>query len=76
MALQINVDGLIHQRKAERIRIEYKSDWNPEPVIHTITAFANSRCSRTLLEQGVLGGVSSDSACSAGLWISILSERS
>lgn len=46
MALQINVDGLIHQRKAERNRIEYKSDWNTEPVVHTITAFANSRSSR------------------------------
>ena len=46
MALQINVYGLIHQRKAERNRIEYKSDWNPEPVVHTITAFANSRSSR------------------------------
>ena len=41
MALPINVDDLIHQRKVERTRIEYQSDWNPEPVIHTITAFAN-----------------------------------
>ena len=41
MALPINVDDLIHQRKVERTRIEYKSDWNPEPVIHSVTAFAN-----------------------------------
>lgn len=41
MALPINVDDLIHQRKVERTRIEYKADWNPEPIIHTITAFAN-----------------------------------
>ena len=41
MALPINVIDLIHQRKVERTRIEYKADWNPEPIIHTITAFAN-----------------------------------
>ena len=41
MALPINVEDLIHQRKVERTRIEYKGDWNPEPIIHTITAFAN-----------------------------------
>ena len=41
MALPINVEDLIHQRKVERTRIEYKADWNPEPIIHTITAFAN-----------------------------------
>ncbi len=41
MALPINVDDLIHQRKVERTRIEYKADWNPEPIMHTLTAFAN-----------------------------------
>ena len=41
MALPINVEDLLHQRKVERTRIEYKADWNPEPLIHTITAFAN-----------------------------------
>lgn len=41
MALPINVVDLIHQRKVERTRIEYKADWNPEPIIHSITAFAN-----------------------------------
>ena len=41
MALPINIDDLIHQRKVERTRIEYKADWNPEPILHTITAFAN-----------------------------------
>ena len=41
MALPINIDDLIRQRKVERTRIEYKSEWNPEPIIHTITAFAN-----------------------------------
>ena len=41
MALPINIEDLIHQRKVERTRIEYKSDWNPEPILHSITAFAN-----------------------------------
>lgn len=41
MALPINVNDLILQRKVERTRIEYKEDWNPEPIIQTITAFAN-----------------------------------
>lgn len=41
MDLPINIEDLIHQRKVERTRIEYKSDYNPEPIIHSITAFAN-----------------------------------
>lgn len=41
MALPINVEELIRSNIVESTRIEYKSDWNPEPVIHSITAFAN-----------------------------------
>ena len=41
MALPVNISDLIHQRVVESTRIEYKGDWNPEPVIHSITAFAN-----------------------------------
>ena len=41
MALPINIEDLLHQRKVERTRIEYKSEWNPEPIIHTLTAYAN-----------------------------------
>ena len=41
MALPINIDDLIRQEKVEGSRIEYKADWNPEPIVHTITAFAN-----------------------------------
>ena len=41
MPLPINVVDLIHQRKVERTRIEYKEGWNPEPIVHTIVAFAN-----------------------------------
>ena len=41
MALPINVKELIENRVVESTRIEYKSDWDPEPIIHSITAFAN-----------------------------------
>ena len=41
MALPINIVDLINHRKVERTRIEYQANWNPEPVVHTIAAFAN-----------------------------------
>ncbi len=41
MTLPVNIEDLLHQRRIEGARIEYKTGWNPEPVIHTITAFAN-----------------------------------
>ncbi len=41
MALPINIDDLIRQRVVESTRIEYKADWNPEPILHSIVAFAN-----------------------------------
>ena len=41
MALPVNIDDLIHHRKVECARIEYKEGWNPERVMHTICAFAN-----------------------------------
>lgn len=41
MALPINIEELIRNNIVESTRIEYKSDWNPEPIIHSITAFAN-----------------------------------
>lgn len=41
MALPVNIVDLIHQRVVESTRMEYKGDWNPEPIIHSITAFAN-----------------------------------
>ena len=34
MALPINIDDLIYQRVVESTRIEYKADWNPEPIVH------------------------------------------
>ncbi|MBR1478227.1 MAG: putative DNA binding domain-containing protein [Lachnospiraceae bacterium] len=41
MALPININDLIYQRTVEQNRIEYKEGWNPEPIIHSISAFAN-----------------------------------
>lgn len=41
MTLPINISDLIHHRKIERTCIEYTAGWNPETVIHSITAFAN-----------------------------------
>ena len=40
-ALPINMDDLINQRVVESTRIEFKGDWNPNPIIHSICAFAN-----------------------------------
>ena len=39
--LPINIDHLLRQRTIEGERVEYKSGWNPQSVLHTICAFAN-----------------------------------
>lgn len=41
MAIPINIEELLRQQVIESARIEYKADWNPEPILHSITAFAN-----------------------------------
>ena len=41
MSLPISIKSLLEQRVVESTRIEYKSDWNPEAVLHSICAFAN-----------------------------------
>ncbi len=41
MAIPVNIDELINQRVVESTRIEFKSNWNPNPIIHSICAFAN-----------------------------------
>ncbi len=41
MSLPVNISDLLYQRIVESTRIEYKTDWNPEPVLHSICAFAN-----------------------------------
>ena len=41
MSLPINISDLIYRRVVENARVEYKADWNPEPILHSICAFAN-----------------------------------
>lgn len=42
MPLPINITDLINRRGGvENARVEYKGDWNPEPILHSICAFAN-----------------------------------
>lgn len=41
MALAVNIKKLIKGQVVETDRIEYKSGWNPENLIHTMCAFAN-----------------------------------
>lgn len=41
MAIPLNIEDLINKRVVESTRIEFKSDWNPNPIIHSICAFAN-----------------------------------
>lgn len=41
MSLPINIADLINRRVVENARVEYKGDWNPEPILHSICAFAN-----------------------------------
>ena len=41
MPLPINIADLIKRRVVENARVEYKADWNPEPILHSICAFAN-----------------------------------
>lgn len=41
MQVPTNIESLIDDRIIEGIRIEYKTGWNPEKILHTICAFAN-----------------------------------
>lgn len=41
MAIPVNINDLINRRVIENARIEFKANLNPEPVLHTICAFAN-----------------------------------
>lgn len=41
MPLPINIDNLIRGHSIESSRLEYKENWNPERILHTICAFAN-----------------------------------
>lgn len=41
MAIPVNIEELINRRVVESSRIEFKSDFNPNAIIHSICAFAN-----------------------------------
>lgn len=41
MALPINVEDLLRQRKVESNRIEFKKGWNPDRIYRSICTFAN-----------------------------------
>lgn len=41
MSLPINIDDLINGTTVEWERIEFKCGWNPNEIMHSITAFAN-----------------------------------
>lgn len=41
MALPINIDEVLLGRSVEWERLEFKENWNPEAVMHTLCAFAN-----------------------------------
>ena len=60
MALPLNIDDLIHQRKVESARIEYKKDWNPEKVLHSVCAFANDIDKKDCLDAADLDDTMAD----------------
>lgn len=41
LKLPINFTNLFHQRTVESERVEYKVGWNPEDIVHTLSAFTN-----------------------------------
>lgn len=41
MPLPINIDDLRNPNVVENERVEFKEGWNPEPILHTMCAFAN-----------------------------------
>jgi len=41
MSIPVNIDDLINHRSVESTRLEFKEDFNPDPIIRTICAFAN-----------------------------------
>lgn len=41
MAIPVNINDLVNGNTVESTRIEFKASFNPEPIVHTICAFAN-----------------------------------
>lgn len=41
MPIPVSIEKLLNENVVEYARIEFKANWNPEPILHTICAFAN-----------------------------------
>jgi len=41
MSIPVSIKRLMSENIVEYARIEFKENWNPEPILHTICAFAN-----------------------------------
>ena len=41
MTLPVNIDDIVNYCKVEWARIEYKEEWNPEKVFHSLCALGN-----------------------------------
>ena len=41
MGIPINIKSILNQDIVESTRVEFKENWNPESILHTICAFAN-----------------------------------
>lgn len=41
MPIPVNIEDLVNGATVESTRIEFKASFNPEPIVHTICAFAN-----------------------------------
>ena len=41
MKLPTSIENILNENIVENARLELKKNWNPEPILHTICAFAN-----------------------------------
>lgn len=41
MKLLTNIENILNENIVECERVELKGSWNPEPILHSICAFAN-----------------------------------
>lgn len=41
MAIPTNIETLLNGNIVESARLEFKKNWNPEPILHSVCAFAN-----------------------------------
>ncbi len=67
MALPIHREALIRRRASERVRTAYKGNWNPEPFLPSIGAFADDIDNRgggdTIIIIGEVAGAAPSRKC-------------